>query len=238
MKNFQAKKTVFSRLTKLVGQILATLFVLFFSFSCVSCKKTVEYFDYVSELRSNIFICETETLSLRVYAVRKESPYATDGIPKESVPRAEVRLVAPSFDKTCQLSFSIHGKTYGGEMSFDNVKTEYYYACTLDISALREIVCKIEYGDTAVEMTAKSVLTERTIPAKTALKNIYHEEKALFDSLTDRYGFAGEIHIRLLYEDAPYYYVGVIDRSGNINAFLVNAETGKILAKRQSQTNI
>ena len=52
--------------------------------------------------------------------------------------------------------------------------------------------------------------------------------------MTDKYGFAGEIYIRLLYEEAPYYYVGIIDRSGGCNAFLMNAETGKILARRQS----
>ena len=54
------------------------------------------------------------------------------------------------------------------------------------------------------------------------------------ESMTDKYGFTGEIYIRLIYEDAPYYYVGIIDRNGTINAFLLNATSGKILAKRQT----
>ena len=73
-----------------------------------------------------------------------------------------------------------------------------------------------------------------TLSADKILDGLLHAEKPLFDSLTDRYGFAGEIYIRLLFESAPYYYVGVIDRSGNVTAFLINGETGKILAKRQS----
>ena len=50
--------------------------------------------------------------------------------------------------------------------------------------------------------------------------------------MTDRNGFAGEIYLRLIYEDAPYYYVGIIDRNGGILALLVHSESGKILARR------
>ena len=119
-------------------------------------------------------------------------------------------------------------------MSFDNVKTEYFYACPLDISALLEIACTVVYGDETIEMTAKSVLDEHTLSPQSALQNLVQSEKELFQNLTDKYGFAGEIHLRLLYEDAPYYYVGVIDRNGRPDAFLINAKSGKILAKRQT----
>lgn len=50
--------------------------------------------------------------------------------------------------------------------------------------------------------------------------------------MTDANGFAGEIYLRLIYEDVPYYYVGIIDREGRIFALLVDSEDGKILAKR------
>ena len=39
--------------------------------------------------------------------------------------------------------------------------------------------------------------------------------------------------MRLIYEDAPYYYIGIIDREGTIFALLVDSESGKILAKRE-----
>lgn len=51
--------------------------------------------------------------------------------------------------------------------------------------------------------------------------------------MTDEYGFAGEIYLRLLYEDAPYYYVGVVSKGGKTTAFLLNGKTGKLLAKRE-----
>ena len=39
--------------------------------------------------------------------------------------------------------------------------------------------------------------------------------------------------MRLIYEDAPYYYLGIIDRDGGILALLVDSKDGKILARRE-----
>ena len=143
-------------------------------------------------------------------------------------------MVASDGDKTSHLTMQIGDKTLGGEMSYDNVKGEYYYTCPWDSAPLSSITCFLEYGETQIELVATSVVTPSTIPPRDALKRVQTENEELFSSMTDKYGFAGEIYIRLLYEDAPYYYVGVIRRDGGCNAFLMNAETGKILAKRES----
>lgn len=208
------------------------LLLLLFSFA--ACSKTVDYTEYISELRSNIFLAETEEFSLRVYSVKKESPYVSDGIAQPRNERTEIYLVAPQGDKTCQISFHVDGKEYGGEMSFDNVKAEYYYYCPLNTSALSSISIRVSYGEKQVDFTANSVLDEDTLPPFEALALLQTAENELFVGLTDKYGFAGEIYIRLIYEESPYYYIGVIDRNGNITAFLMNAKSGKILAKRKS----
>ncbi len=209
---------------------LVLLSLLFLS----GCHKKLNYFDYVSELRSNIFLAETEDFSLRIYAVEKETPYAMDGVPQETSPRLEAYLVAPSGNQTMNLHFEIDGKTMGGEMSYDNVKCEYFYSCTLDVSALREIPCALTYGEENLALTAISILTEQALAPKVALEKLIQENSELFSSMTDDYGFAGEIYLRLIHEDNAYYYIGVISREGKVNAFLMNAETGKILAKRQN----
>lgn len=215
------------------SRFFCILFFVVIAICFYSCKSKLEYFDYVSELRSNIFLAHNEDFFLRIYAAEKETPYLPDGIKKETSCRTEVYLVAPSGEKNCELSFSVNGKTYGGEMSFDNVRAEYYYSCTLDVSNLTELLCSITYGDSKVELTAKSVKTPNVLSPYSVLQNVIQAEPELFSSLTDKYGFAGEIYIRLLYEDSPYYYIGVMDRNENSHAFLINAQTGKILAKRQ-----
>ena len=210
------------------------LFVLIFLCLGVGCKKEMDYLPYVSELRSNILLAEQDNFSLRIYAVKKEQPYIADGIPQECSSRTEVYLVAPEGTQNCHVNFSYNGQNYGGEMSFDNVKTEYYFACTLDISKANELPCRIVYGDKKINCTARSVRTEQSMSPTAILQSLQNKEADLFAAMTDKYGFTGEIYLRLIYEDAPYYYVGLIERNGNIHAFLINAESGKILAKRKT----
>ncbi len=229
--------TFFNTVTRKKNRILQSLCLCFaFLFlGCFSaCKKSVDYEKYISELRSNIFLAKTEDFSLRIFSVRKEIPYVADGIPQESTERTEVYLTARDGSKPCHVTFDINGVTYGGDMSFDNVKTEYYFSCTLDTSAESELACHIRYGEEELTLTALSVKTADTLSPQQVLKNLQGAEAELFTSLTDKYGFAGEIYLRLLFEDVAYYYVGVIDRKGEVTAFLINATTGKILAKRKA----
>ena len=215
-------------------RVFLTLFATLFFFCFGGCKKEFDYTPYVSELRSNIFLAEVNGLSLRIYAVKKEHPYAADGIPREGNSRLEAYLLPPSEDKSCEFYFTVNGREYGGDMSFDNVKTEYYYACSLDVSSLQEFPCKLKYGNETYEFTAHSVLEKEVLSPQSALKKLQECEGELFTSLTDKYGFAGEIHLRLIYEESPYYYIGIIDRKGNVHAFLLSAKTGKVLAKRRT----
>jgi hypothetical protein len=208
------------------------VFFLVLGFS--SCTKEVDYFRYVSENRSNVFLAENEDFSLKVYSLTREIPYLSDGIPKTLSTVTEVRLTAPSGEGAYEIEFSVQGKKYGGEISYDNVKSEYFFSCSLDSSKETSIPFKIKFDDTVVELNANSVRTPSTLSPKKILDIIHSSERELFKSMTDKYGFKGEIYVRLIYEDTPYYYVGLIGRDKTMYAFLVNAQTGKILAKRQS----
>ncbi|MBE7080256.1 MAG: hypothetical protein E7371_03355 [Clostridiales bacterium] len=225
-------KTLFlQRLRKIFQQFCLVFFALTVCLFA-GCKSAMDYAPYVSELRSNIFIAEAEGLTLRIYAVEKEIPYQADGIPRECTARLEAYLHAPEGNKQCQIAFTFQEEHFHGEMSFDNVKAEYFYSCTLDVSTATELPCRIEYGEQTIEMTARSVRGENTLYSKDILSVLKSEEHELFTAMTDKYGFSGEIYIRLIYEDSPYYYVGIIERNGMVHAFLINAQTGKILAKR------
>ena len=234
MNVFSTLKSHFLPSTKALRALFSILLFACLCLSLIACKKEIDYFGYVSELRSNMFLASNDEFSLRIYSVQKESPYSADGVPREINVRTEIWLVAPSGEKECNLSFTIDDKPYGGEMSYDNVKAEYYLSCPLDTVALSTIECTISYGGKEWVLTATSVLSSDTLSPETVLKNLTIAESELFASMTDKYGFAGEIYLRLIYEDSPYYYVGVIDRSGKTNAFLINATSGKILAKRES----
>ena len=199
-----------------------------------ACEKQVDYFEYVSELRSNILLGEQDGFCIRVYAVEKENPYAADGLKRDINKRTEIYLTAPSGEKEYFIALTVDGTLYRGDAVYDNVKSEYYFSCQADVSKLCVLPICVEFGDTKVELNTQSVKTENVLTPTAALKKLCDEHGETFSSLTDKYGFAGEIYIRLIYEDAAYYYFGIIEKSGKITAFLMNAESGKILAKRES----
>lgn len=226
---FTSKKTFIP-----LKRICACCIALIFPFIFTACNRKTEYFSYVSELRDNVFLGECEQISLRAFSLIKESPYLTDGIPCETNVRTEVYVVAPSADKVCEIAFNVGGTPFAGEMSYDNVKGEYFYACPVSTSLLTSIEFSISYGEEAYTITANSVRESQTLSPKDTLNAVVNAETELFSNLTDKYGFTGEIYMRLIYEETPFYYVGVIERNGNVTAFLLNANTGKIIAKRQS----
>lgn len=228
---FNSSHAFWKAIAALFKSILLLLVLLFVVVFC-GCKKEFDYLPYVSELRSNVLLAKEGDFTLRVYAVSKEYPYAADGIPHETTPRIEVYFTAPEGKENCRIHFTVEEREYGGDMSYDNVKAEYFFSCSLDISTVDSLPCRIEYGEQDFTLNAASVRQKDTLNAKEILKALQSVEGELFTALTDQYGFAGEIHIRLIYEENPYYYVGVIDRTGNAHAFLLNAQTGKLLAKR------
>lgn len=230
MKKFSEKNA--RRFSPRSGKKAALLLLPATIFALSACSGKTDPFDNVSELRSNILIGNYNNLYLRAYASERETPYAADGYARERTPLAEVRLSAPA-GLEYDLSFTYAGKEYGGDMSFDNVKAEFYYSCTLDLSEASEIAFTVRWEDGTADITATTVRTAETLRPEEVLEKVRRAESEKFSSLTDRHGFSGEIYLRLLYEDAPYYYVGIIDRDGGILALLVDATKGTVLARRE-----
>lgn len=237
-----AKKSIFHESNALVIRIvwfaigiiiLFAVAVAFFA-PLVSAAKKLDYFDYVSELRSNVLTAETEEFSLRAFAVEKEYPYAADGVKREMTKRAEIYLTAPAGDELAHVNFQVGGEKYGGEMSYDNVKEEYFFSVSADLSKADTVDFFVEYGKEQLTFHAVTVKKQTTLTPKIALDKLKENETELFSSLTDEHGFMGEIYLRLICEGEPYYYVGLITKDGKVRAFLLAADTGKVLAKRET----
>lgn len=151
-----------------------------------------------------MLVASKNNLSLAVYATEKETPYAADGIKRETTPRAEIYLTAPTGVESYDISFTYEGKEYGGDMSFDNVKLEYFYSCSLDLSAAAEIVFTVAFDETTARADRSLRPHGRNpFPRGYPEQSKRQRKSETFNSMTDRNGFAGEIYMRLIYEDAP-----------------------------------
>ncbi|MDE5943144.1 MAG: hypothetical protein K2H30_02935, partial [Clostridia bacterium] len=54
------------------------------------CKKSVNYLDYISEMRYGIWLYSSDGLEVKIYRSAKENPYIADGIKSEMGDLTEV----------------------------------------------------------------------------------------------------------------------------------------------------
>lgn len=208
--------------------ILSVTICVLLSLIC-GCEKKVNYLDYVSEKRTNIYLYSNDGLEIKIYVGEKENPYVSDGI------KSEMTLLTEIFVKLIKNYDEVKiscGKAEG-EMSYHAVENEYYMSLSDSGISGDSVKVNLDYGGESYEYTATSVLYQGVLSCEDAAKCVIDYNADFFLSLTDKKIFCGEIYVRLLYDNGCFYYVGVCDRNGKINAFLVDGEHGKIIANRQ-----
>ena len=228
---FQKKpfKRIRRTLILLITSLCLSVCTLFLS----ACNQPLDLTQYVSEYRSNVFVYTQKDFSVKARSVEKEYPYVADGYKGEITHRTEIFITLPKGVESCSVRFSIDGKEYGGDASYDNVKQQFYFSCGANASSLHTLPLALTFCGEEQQLSLPSVRDdELTLPQ--VLDAVFSQEKELLKSLQNGKDFLGELYVRLLYEDAPYFYVGVVDRNCNTTAFLLDGKSGKILAKRAS----
>ncbi len=227
------QKKPFKRVKRAILALFAALCLSVTAFSLSACNKPLDLTEYVSEYRSNVFLYTQKDFSVKARSVEKEYPYVADGYKGEMTHRTEIFVTLPKGVEACSVRFIVDGKEYGGDASYDNVKQQFYFSCGANASALSALPLALTFGGEEQQLTLPSVRGDE-LSLGQAIDAVFSQEKELLKSLQKDRDFLGEIYVRLLYEDAPYFYVGVIDRNGNTVAFLLDGKSGKILAKRSS----
>ena len=212
----------------MLSVLLSILFCLFLT----GCKRTLNLAEYVSEYRNNLFLYTGEDFSVRLQNVRKEYPYVADGYKGEMTQRVEITVTAPEGTERCSVVFTADGQEHGGEASYDNVKRHFYYSCTANVETLYTLPLRLSFDGEAQDVTLTSVKSDGLLSLEEVLSHAFEGEQELLKKLTANREFEGELYVRLLYEDAPFFYVGIVERQGNVTSLLLDGETGKTLAKR------
>lgn len=193
------------------------------------CAKKVNYLNYVSEKRTDIYLYSNDGLEIKIYISEKEAPYSTDGIKGDMSPLTEIFVTLPENHDEVEVSVC----NIEGEMNYRAVENCYYLSLSDGKIEGDSAEVTLTYGGESKSYTAVSVLYKGVISCNDAVNCVIDREAALFEALTENNIFCGEIYVRLLYDDGCYYYVGVCDRNKKIYAFLVDGERGKIIASKE-----
>lgn len=203
----------------------------------VGCGTQPDLQDYVSEYRSDIYMGTTDEYSVFASYSLREYPYTADGNVGNQSEIFEIVLTAPDNTKTYSVRYTIGGKEYSSELSFDSVRLVHRCSQSLPAPAETEIAFTIAISDDGetepITVTAASIKTEKTLSLADLLQKIREAQNERFAALTSGRTFAGELYVRLLYDnDRCFYYVGLIDRNGDTFSMLADSETGEIIATR------
>lgn len=210
------------------------LFGLFLLLPALAACGKYDYTVHISDERSDIFCAETETYTLTVSCVSREYPYLCDGVAaqKSDLLEAVLREKTPTGGEY-ELYFTGE-KVTGGEMSFRSVTGDYFYSRSAERFPEGSLPLTVVKDGVSEDLVLTSVRTENTLTVHEALAKAVEAERETVEKMTVGGQFCGEFHVRLLRRDKNYYYVGFVDKQGNILALLLDSETGEPLARRQS----
>lgn len=202
--------------------------VLFISPLFAACSAQVDYYDYVSEYRSGVYIFSEDGEELKIYCSQRETPYSSDGIKGEMNSTVEVFYRPEGSPDSVEISIG----DLGGEMSYQSVTQNFYMCFTADDFDASSVEVRVTADGSEKTITAMNVREEGVIDGRQALKCVTEYDGARFEKLTEGARFSGEIYIRLLYDEGCFYYVGVCDREGNTHSYLLNGTDGRVLAEK------
>lgn len=209
------------------------LFVLLAALPLLASCRGYDYTKHISELRSDIFRAETEEFTVTICCISREYPYLSDGIPSPRSDVVEISLVPVA--AAIEDYFVYLGDGTGGEMSFRNTHGDWFYSESVKIFPEHSVEVRVQWGENERTITATSVRTEETMTAEEALQAVLGCERERIKRMTDKSGFHGEFHVRLLRREKTYYYVGIVGTDGTTLALLLDSETGEVLARRESK---
>lgn len=202
--------------------------VLFISPLFAACSAQVDYYDYVSEYRSGVYIFSEDGEELKIYCSQRETPYFSDGIKGEMNSTVEVFYRPEGSPDSVEISIG----DLGGEMSYQSVTQNFYMCFTADDFDASSVEVRVTADGSEKTITAMNVREEGVIDGRQALRCVTEYDGSRFEKLTEGARFSGEIYIRLLYDEGCFYYVGVCDREGNTHSYLLNGTDGRVLAEK------
>ncbi len=215
--------------------IIPLFLLLIFPLALTACGKSYDYTAHISELRSDIFMAQTEEFSLTLTCVSREYPYAADGVacPRSDV--VEISLIPAVKEESYSVYFKTATGEQGGETAFRNTFGDFFFSESVTEFPEGSVSLRVTWGNETREVTATSVKNEKTASCDQALGFAIEAEKERVERMTAGGVFLGEFHVRLLRRDKNYYYVGIIDKEGETLSLLLDSETGEVLARRDTR---
>ena len=205
---------------------------LFPAFIFTGCEKEEPLLDYVTELRENVYEGELDGYHLKACYGFKRSKTESG---------AENKKYALTFTLTgnvtsaveYSLCFNYDGVKYEDVFKYDISGERLYAEFFIVTFTAKEFDAVLNFSSEKREIKLSSTLPENTKTYKEILSALKEKQTAFIDGLYEDGVFRAEIILRVTVKnDKAYYYVGIV-KDGYLKAFLMDGETGEVLAIRE-----
>ncbi len=212
----------------LVLSILSVFFV-------VGCAKQDKHEDYISQLRYDILYSDSENYEIYAFKELRETPLSDDGKKGEMQNLLTFKIVFKTdivLRSSPVITFSLNEITYRKEFEYKPLSN--FVICSFFVPEQpdKKLETEICFDSDTKHYTLLSVINKKTLSHKEILSALKSAgDKDADEFFSEKTNF--EIRIRLISSDGyNCYYVGLIDKTKNVN-FLLDGETGEILAKKK-----
>ena len=200
-----------------------------------SCKNSIDLSVYISELRLGIYECTSEEFNVSVLVEEREYPFIAEGFVGtiKKVLTVKLEPLNRSFDDaTISLTYDDYNVT--GDFVYSPISGKYVAEIFVDkLPNSASLNGTLKSGDETFNLELNTKVVSGNLDYLEVLKKVSEKEDKIVNELFNNTNVSTEIHIRLISEkNKNYYYVGFTNKSGKIYAYLVDAKTGEILAKK------
>lgn len=207
-----------------------TIIVLF----SVSCSKNSEIEKKVSQFRYDILYSFSENYEIYAYKEFTELPLKTDGKIGEQKKVLTFKIVFKkemSLKSSPIIQFSLNGITYRKEFEYKPLSN--YISCNLILSSMPEnkLEVTLDFDSEKQTHTLLTTKNKKTLSEKDILNFLEKTNDADARKILDNEK-EYEIRVRLIYSDGfNCYFLGLFNEDASVN-FLLDGETGELLAKK------
>lgn len=190
-----------------------------------------DYRSLLSDVRSRVYVGESEHFEMRVYSGEREKPYALDGIanPLQSY---FVVMVSPKFETdpadTLAVQLSVDGKNYCKKLDTHPFNGSYGGDFTEIVSAADAFSINVTVKHYDEDVVVHSLLTDGMYTAEDAFRIGLQHLKDSIDGTKEDGDYRCEVQVKLVdktqYDGKVFWHISAFNRSGEMYAVLISAD--------------
>ena len=180
------------------------------------------YESRITDLRTDVFIAESDDFTLTAYIGRRETPFSADGM-VGNVQNVMLIKLQTNVPTARRVEINCDGKQYVADFTTHPVSNHLTAILDFPKTQADTLSAKVYFGDNAVDVTLQNVTPKDAISYRKALS-------IAVKSFSDAQN--GEFHVRLIQENQHFYWFCAIARENGSEAVLLSATDGKIIAKK------